>query len=174
MSARAQFGQGTKLLISDRDESEPSYVDVAELTNISGLDATADEIDYTSHSSYEGWRQFIQGLKDAGGLDIDGNYVTDESLLNSGEGQDIIDEAFNYGGHIPMAIAWPVKGSSDYLVLEFVGFLTARRNPSAPVDDLIDFSATIKATGWIPDTPTMEDIDTLDPSSNPALPENLE
>ncbi len=165
MTARGQFGQGTKLLISDRDETSPEYLEVAELTNISGPDATSDEIDYTSHSSPEGWRQFIQGLKDAGQVTMDGNVVTDESLLDEGEAQDIIDESFNYGGHIPMVLAWPVFGSDDYLVLEFTGIVMERRQIEAPVDDLLDFSAMIKITGELPDKPELKDLDTLTPDS---------
>ena len=165
MTARGQFAQGTKFLLSDADDVSPHFIEIAELTSIGGPEPTSDEIDYTSHSSPKGWRQFIQGLKDGGSVSLEGNMVVDEdNLLDSDEGQTILEEAFRDGDIREMVVAWPIKGrDNDYLIVEFEGFVQEPRQASAPVDDLIDFSATIKISGEVPQ-PAITDITTLEPT----------
>jgi len=137
----ANFAQGAKLLISD-GELDPVFFEIANLININNSNITADEIDTSSHSKGV-WRTFKQGLKDRGNIDIEGFYVVDESLLDEGEAQEIIDELFNSGEIRVIKLAWPL-GGCEYFVQEVMGYIAQRRQPEAPVDDLLDFSATIK------------------------------
>jgi len=141
--SRAKLGQGTKLLISD-GEPIPTFFEVAELTSIGQSGVEADSIDCTSHSNFEGWRQFLQGLKDTGRVEIEGNFVTNEDdFFTNKEEQSIVDQLFNAGEIRLMKLAWPM-GNNKFFVQEFEGFVSERRSPSAAYDDLIDFSAQIK------------------------------
>ena len=45
---------------------------VAELTEISGIDMSADTIDVTTLNSTSGFREFVAGLKDGGEVGISG------------------------------------------------------------------------------------------------------
>ena len=47
---------------------ENDGVAVAQVTSISGPSLSADTIDITNHASTDGYREFVQGLKDAGHL----------------------------------------------------------------------------------------------------------
>ena len=61
----AKKAQGTKLKIGANS--------IAELTSIGGLSLSADTIDVTTLDS-DGYREFIQGMKDGGEVSISGYF----------------------------------------------------------------------------------------------------
>jgi predicted secreted protein len=108
---------------------------IAELTTITGLEVTADEIDVTSHESADGFREYVGGLRDAGSVSIEGNFIGDasqEALLTLLKSGDISD----------MTIVFPDSTAT----WTFKGFVTAF-STDAPMEDKLSFSATIKVTG---------------------------
>lgn len=126
----AQNAHGTFLNVTINSTLTP----IAEITNIDGIEISADDIDVTSHDS-EGWREFVQGLKDAGEVSIEGNFNGDNSqagllaLLKTGES-------------VAMQIAFPEDVATWY----FNGYVKGL-STGAPMDDKIAFAATIKVTG---------------------------
>ena len=126
--SNATFAHGTKLHIGT-DE-------IGEITNVSGPTPTSDELDTTSHGA-DGWRTFIQGLKDGGTVTIDGNF-SDEAADN----QSVLHTKFASGDVENCAVEWP-----DGTIWSFDAFVQEPQQPDAPVDDVLTFSATLKVTG---------------------------
>lgn len=116
--------------------------EIAEVTNISAPSVSRDSIEYTSHSSAGGFREFMPGLKDGGEVSLDINWdpsnATHQSLytqLNTGTANTAFSIVFpnawefNFNGHV-------------------TGF-----DATAPIDDRLTASVTIKVSGQ----PTLED-----------------
>ncbi len=120
---------GTKLFIGGYE--------VAELQTISGPSMSADAIDATSHDSPNEFREFIAGVKDGGEISIEGNLVASDA-----NGQVVLEGDVADGGNALYHIILP-SAEAEWL---FNGYATAWNN-TAPFDDKLGFSATIKVTG---------------------------
>ncbi len=86
------------------------------------------------------YRQFIQGLRDGGEISIEGNYDYDQAT--------VVVTAFNddtAGGVKVCQIEYPTTPAR---FLDFSAVVTAFE-PSAPHDDKIPYSATLKITGEV-------------------------
>lgn len=126
----AVLGMGTKILIGANA--------VADLVSIGGLDIKADTLDTTTLDSQGGYRQFIQGLKDAGEVSLSGYF-------NSGDanGQIALYNLFDAGTVSNFTILFPsVLGAS----WAFTGIVTGIKTEAAS-EDFIPFEATIKVSG---------------------------
>lgn len=119
---------GTKLLIGANS--------VADLTSIGGLEPSADTIETTTLDSTNGWRTFIQGLKDGGEVSLSG-------FLNVGDanGQMAMYNAFNSGALLSYTILFPFGAAWN-----FSGIVTGI-STGAEVEDQVNFEATIKVSG---------------------------
>ena len=72
MATVAWFGKGTKL---QRDTGgSGAFIDIANITSISGPSATSDQIDITSHNTTTRFRETIGGLQDGGEVNASVNY----------------------------------------------------------------------------------------------------
>lgn len=126
-------GLGTVLKIGDA-----TPVTVAGLTEIGGLELSADTIDVTTLDSQGGYREFIAGFKDAGEVSLSGffNPVT-------GKGQKELYDLFESGETSAFTIQFPVVTKASW---EFDGIITGFTTSTA-VEDPISFEATIKVSG---------------------------
>jgi predicted secreted protein len=104
------------------------------LTSIGGLELSADTLETTTLDS-DGFRTFIQGLKDAGEVSVSGyfNPTSHEGLLDDYESGEVVDYTIEF----PTAL----KAKWD-----FEGIVTAY-STGAELEDLISFEATIKVSG---------------------------
>lgn len=124
------FGYGTQLI-------KGAATLVCDLTNIGGLQLSADEIDVTTHCSADGYREFVQGLRDAGSFSIEGNFLTSDA------GQMALLTSFNAGEVDTYRIVFPAELAAEWQFDAFViGYGT-----EAPHDGVIPFSAELRATG---------------------------
>jgi predicted secreted protein len=123
----AQAAMGTKILIG-------AY-SVAELESIGGLDLKADTIETTSLDS-QGWKTFIQGLKDAGEVALSG-------FFNPGDtnGQIALYNAYNSGVQQSFTILFPFGASWT-----FNGIVTGIKT-GVKTTDTVPFESTIKVSG---------------------------
>jgi predicted secreted protein len=123
----AQAAMGTKLQIGANS--------IADLTSIGGLDLTADTIETTTLDS-NGWRTFMQGLKDGGEVSISG-------FFNPGDtnGQVAMYNAFNSGALQPFTILFPFGASWT-----FNGIVTGF-NTGAELEDGVSYEGTVKVSG---------------------------
>ena len=143
--SQAFHAQGSTLKISDMDEAEPTFTAVAELTDISGPSLSTDTIDVTNHDSEEAYREFVAGLKDAGEVNIEGNFLASHETLESASD---VFALFDSGDLTDFEIEFP---DDDTTTWSFSGIVTAFET-IANFEDAATFTATIKISGQ----PTLE------------------
>lgn len=109
---------------------------IGEITNIGGIELTADTVEMTNHDSEDRYREFLQGLRDGGSFTVEGNHVGDDV------GQVAIMTQFHEDA--PAAAVFTMADGASWTADVIV---TAYKPGDAPVDDKIAFSATFKVTG---------------------------
>lgn len=131
MAAR---GLGTVLKMGGGETAKK----VAGLTEIGGLELSADTIDVTTLDSNGGYREFIGGFKDAGEVSLSGffNPVV-------GQGQKELYDAFESGEVQDFTIQFPEKLKASW---NFKGVVTGF-NTSTSLEDPVSFEGTIKVSG---------------------------
>lgn len=111
---------------------------IAELTSISGLEVSADTIETTTLDSPDGYRTFIQGLKDAGEVSISGYFNP-----ATGQGQAEMFADFESGAVTAYTIEFPAPLNAKW---EFQAIVTGF-STGAELEDNVSFEATLKVTG---------------------------
>ncbi|GAA0763870.1 phage tail tube protein [Clostridium sartagoforme] len=115
-----------------------SAVSVGGLTEIGGIELSADTLDTTTLDSDGGYREFVGGFKDAGEVSLSGYLDIEEA-----NGQKKMYDAFESGEVEEFAIEFPESAKAKW---EFKGVVTGF-STSASLEDLISFEATIKVSG---------------------------
>ena len=110
---------------------------IAELTNIGSPKLTAGEIDVTSMDSANGYKEFIQGLRDGGEVGVEGNFISSDT-----NGQIGLVTDFNAGTVQAFVITFP-----DGTTWTFSGFVKGFELNDAEVEGKLGFKASIKVTG---------------------------
>lgn len=138
MTTNARIGHGVTFAIFDTAVSPDDYVTLAEVTSITPPSLARDAVEATHTESPEKWREFIPGLKDAGEVTIELNFIPDGAaitkllaLINS----DVVSNCRIRFNDPSPAILWV-----------FNAYLTAIE-PEAPIDDKMTASTTWKLTG---------------------------
>lgn len=111
-----------------------TYTSVADVTEVSVLDSSADTIDTTAHDTADGWRTFIGGVKDPGELKMSLNY--DPAVHG-----DIFDLLGEDGIKHKITLA-----DAGAAVVTFEGIVTGF-SVGAPYDDKMSGEVTIKVSG---------------------------
>jgi hypothetical protein len=109
---------------------------VSEITNVSGPNFSADDIDVTSHNNSTKFREFVKGLTDAGEITIEGNM--DYTDYNTVYATAITTSLQSLSVNLPTspsATQWLANGYCKSFEVE------------APHDDKISFTAGFKVTG---------------------------
>lgn len=129
----------TLLKIGDGADPEV-FTTVAEVTNIGGPSLSLGTEDVTSHSSTDGWREFVATLLDGGEVSIEGNYVPGEATHDATSG--LINDMENRTKR-NFELVFPDSGATTWAFPALVTNFT----PAAPVEGKLGFSATLKITG---------------------------
>jgi predicted secreted protein len=109
---------------------------VSELTSIKPPSYEADDIEVTTHNSSDRFKEYIKGLIDAGEVEIEGNFsYTDYATVYS---------AMITSSLYSVTITLPTTPSRTQFLCN--GFVTGLECED-PVDDKIEFSATLKISG---------------------------
>lgn len=132
----AFLAQGTQLQYADTSPVQ----NIAEVRSIRGPTGRRELVDVTNHESQGGYREFINGLNDAGEITFDINYLPFDGTHDASTGlladfDSGIRRAFNLVFPDSGATTWSFNG----LVLGF--------EVSAAIDDALIASVTIKVTG---------------------------
>lgn len=135
MTTQAKIGHGTTFAI--QTGSPLDYETIAEVTNITPPNLARDAVDATHTASEEGWREFIPGLKDAGEVSIELNFVP------GSDSTDLLMEAFNAAEPVTCKITFPDSPATEWT---FAAIMTGFET-EAPVDDKMTATATFKLTG---------------------------
>lgn len=110
--------------------------DIANLTNIGGLNVSVDTIDTSTHESADAYKEYVAGMLDAGEVAIAGNVSTAANA-------NIIKTAMETRAECDCIITYP---TTPAITWTFDGLITGFEM-DAPHDGKIGFSGSIKATG---------------------------
>lgn len=130
MSTNAKIGYGTTL-------SRGGNV-IAEITSITPPNLSADSIDVTTMDSANGYKEFIQGLRDGGECSLEGKFYPGDT-----NGQIGLLTDFNAGTLQTFVITFPTSMGATWT---FTGIVTGFEG-DIPMDDAVGFAATIKISG---------------------------
>ena len=108
---------------------------VGGVTSITRSGADRNFIDATNHSSTDGYREFLPGLKDGGTCEISGHYDAADA------GQDLLRTAADTIRAVVITLPNSVT----------IGFNAYVQPPDEdiPLDDMVTFTASLKVTGAI-------------------------
>ena len=131
MTTSAIMAQGVVL--------EREGVAIAEITKISPQSNKQDTVDVTTLSSVGNYREFIAGWKDAGELQIEGNFVAGDTL-----GQQAVFADFEAGTVSSYVLTFPTAITAT---LTFSALVTEFGIGGFAVGDKVPFNATLKISG---------------------------
>lgn len=140
MSTLAAIGYGTLMQRGNADGPPETFTTIAEVRSIKPPQSEADDIDVTHMLSPSGYREFIQGLKDAGEASFTVNWIPNDPT-----------QAETGSGLLALAISgavrtWRIVLPNSALVWTFSGYVKSF-NPDIPVDDAMTADVTIKVSG---------------------------
>lgn len=113
-------------------------VTVGKLTSVGEIAPEAEELDVTTLDSEGGYREYLQGFKDAGELEVSGYHHKNDA------GQTALRTAFDTGAPGKVEIAFP-----DGTKASFSAYVKSHSIGSAEVDGAIGFGATLRLTGRV-------------------------
>jgi hypothetical protein len=113
--------------------------DIAELTNIDGVQVIQETVDVTNHSSPDGYREYKPTLRFTGDISIEGNFIDTDA-----DGQMGLEDDLNNGTLQSFVITFPPAVSATWT---FSAYVTAFKAGGFPVDGKVPFSATLKVSG---------------------------
>ena len=118
-----------------------SQVVVGKLTSIGEIAPDSEAVDVTTLDSAGGWRESMQGYRDAGEVEISGFFTRGDA------GQAALRTAYAGGQSGAVAIAF-----SDGCTVGFSAFVKQYRVGSAEGDGAVGFGAVLRVTGPVPVT----------------------
>ena len=134
MTSTAKAAFGTQL--------SKGAVAIAKLTSIGTIGVTRDMIDITSHDSADAYKEYIPGLIDTEELPIEGN------LIDADAGQEALLTDLEAGTLGSYVVTLP--GGKTY---SFSAYVTGYKAGPFNYDGKITFSATLKISGKVTETP---------------------
>lgn len=139
-ASEAMLGYGSVFQIQT-ENSPDNYVDVAEVTNITPPSADIDQIDVTHMQSPNRYREFIDGLIDAGECSFDINFVpgnsTDDRMF------ELLALPIGTNHNRNCRISFP-NGATWSFSATLTGY-----EPDVPTDDKMTATVTFKVSGAI-------------------------
>ena len=131
----ATRAQGTTLKFTPAGGTQ---VVVSKLTSVGEIAPEAEEVDITTLESTGGYREYMQGFRDSGELEITGFHDADDA------GQTALRTAFASGASGSFEVKFP-----DDTAVTFSGFIKSHTIGSAEVDGAIGFGAVIRISGAV-------------------------
>jgi len=131
----ATRSQGTTLKFTPENGTQ---VTVGRLTSVGEIAPEAEELDVTTLDSAGGYREFIQGFRDSGEVELSGFHDGGD------EGQKALRAAFDSGASGRFEVSFP-----DGASVNFSGFVKGHSIGAAEVDGAIGFGAVIRISGAV-------------------------
>ncbi len=138
MTSSAFWAYGSTLQLGDGATPEV-FTSIAEIVELTPPQMSRDEIDVTSHSSSDGYREFIAGLRDGGEVSFKANWLPTNATHDGTTG---LLETFNDNA----THNWKIILPNTLATISFSGFLTAFE-PDTPLEEQGQLSGTIKVSG---------------------------
>lgn len=127
--------QGTTLKFTPAGGSQ---ITVGKLTSVGEIAPEAEELDVTTLESTGGYREYMQGFRDSGELELSGYHDAADA------GQKGLRTAFDTGAQGAFEVSFP-----DGTKVSFSGFVKSHSIGSAEVDGAIGFGAVIRISGAV-------------------------
>lgn len=131
----AVSANGTTLKFTPKGGAQTT---VGRLTAIGEVKPDSEEIDVTTLDSAGGYREYVQGYRDAGELTVEGFHHKNDA------GQAAIRTAYNAGSAGGVEITFP-----DGAQAAFSAYVKSYALGAAKVDGAVGFSATFRITGAV-------------------------
>ncbi len=131
----ATQAQGTLLNFTP---SEGEQVTVGRLTSVGEIAPDSEELDVTTLDSPDGYREYMQGFRDAGEVEISGFHDKGDA------GQAALRSAYESGKTGQVEICFP-----DETRVSFTAFVKSHTVGAAEVDGAVGFGATLRISGGI-------------------------
>lgn len=110
---------------------------VDEVNTVGDVALTSDDIEVTHYTSDDGYKEYIQGLRDGGEITVTGN------LLSGDAGQASLIADFNTGVKRTGIVTLP---NTDASLWTFSGYVKSFMH-TMPIGDKLGFESVIKITG---------------------------
>lgn len=128
-------------LVKKGDGGSPeSFTTIAELLDIEGPEIELDTEEATSHSSTDGWAEYVGTILDGGEVSFEVNYIPTNATHNATTG--LIADMKNRTKR-NFQIVFPDAGNTTW---SFTALVT-KVGPGAPVRGKLSGSITLKMTG---------------------------
>ena len=131
----ATRSQGTTLKFTPAGEAQ---VSVGRLTSVGEIQSDSEALDVTTLESTGGYREYIQGFRDAGEVELNGFFDAGDA------GQSALRAAYDSGATGAFEVCFP-----DGSKVEFSGFVKGHTVGSAEVDGAIGFGAVVRVSGAV-------------------------
>jgi predicted secreted protein len=138
MTTNAEIGYGVLFKIFDTSPSPDAYVTVGEVTSIKMPGLKRDAVDATHTESTDKYREFIPGLKDAGEVTVEMNFVSNSNT------DKLIRTRFDADTLTQCRIQFP--GASPADTITFNAIFTSYE-ADGPVDGIMKATLTMKISG---------------------------
>jgi len=156
-ASAARLGLGTLVELGQNDAaplaSPPTpetFLSVGEVTDVAKSGAKSDTPDVTNHQSPDGFREFISGLKEAGEVQVSGNWV-DPSISPPDNfiTQEVVEALFNSGERRNWKIVVPpAAGEMDSPgYFSFKAIVNSFGDSNFGTDKQINYSFKLKISG---------------------------
>ena len=113
-------------------------VNVGRLTSVGEIQSDSEAVDVTTLESAGGYREYIQGFRDAGEVELSGFHDAQDA------GQTALRAAYDSGEIGAFEVDFP-----DGSKVDFSGFVKGHTVGSAEVDGAIGFGAVVRITGAV-------------------------
>ena len=139
MATNAVLGQGTLLQRGDGASPE-NFTTVAEMLSIDGPNLASDPVDVSHQQGVNRYRDFIQGLRQAGEVNFECNYIPSNATQNASTG---VIADFQNATTRNWRMRFPVTPAVDYVFSAFVRSISVQ----APVDSQLKLNVTLQLSG---------------------------
>ncbi len=115
-----------------------SKTKVGKLTSVGEIAPTSEEIEITTLESEDGFREYMQGLRSAGEVELEGFFDADDA------GQTALRAAYLTGAVGEAEVDFP-----DGTTATFSAFVKGYKVGAAEVDGALGFSAELRLSGGV-------------------------
>lgn len=137
MPAAATRSKGTTFQIGDGVTPTEGFLAVGRVFSVGEVKRTRETIDITSHDSPGDFKEFVGGMRDAGTVQVQYRFAPSEA------GQAALTAADDGNVH-NFRIVYPAPVNKRWA---FAGIVTELSAGEAPVDGVLNGTATIKISG---------------------------
>lgn len=135
---------GILLKMGDGGSPTETFTTIAEVLDISGPSLSLETIEVTSHSSQEGWKEYIAGVLDGGEVSFELNFVPTEDTHDATLG---LLSLLKTRAKRSFKVVFPdAVLEESRTTWSFSAYVTAFET-SAPVADKLGASVTLKIAG---------------------------